>query len=247
MIDKLKTGKLIKNQRQLKNYTQKDLADKLFVSDKAVSRWETGKSFPDIELLENLANELDISITDVLSGEIMDTNNDLYNKDIINIASEKNSKLKKLILPTLFIVLFSLIIIVVVSYSIFIRTYNLAMTAPSIEFLKNEIAWDILFFSFFAFMLILPTCLLIITNIVYISFNKNRSSKRKELIKIFILSTAITFFFIINDVIIKNNTIRGLFEWYLIWAITFFLGFITNAVINSLIKHFNKYKQKNSR
>ena len=49
------TGTMIRRLREEKNLTQADLAEKLFVSDKAISKWETGKGYPDITLIEPLA------------------------------------------------------------------------------------------------------------------------------------------------------------------------------------------------
>ena len=54
-MDKKKTGILIREARTAKNYTQSELGDLLGVSNKAVSRWENGESFPDIGILENLS------------------------------------------------------------------------------------------------------------------------------------------------------------------------------------------------
>lgn len=59
-MDKEKTGILIKEMRIKKGMTQKQLADTVGVSNKAVSRWETGNSFPDVALLDKLAEALDI-------------------------------------------------------------------------------------------------------------------------------------------------------------------------------------------
>ena len=55
--------------------TQEDLAEKLYVSGKAVSKWENGQGFPDISLLEPLAKALDISVTELLSGEYIRNRN----------------------------------------------------------------------------------------------------------------------------------------------------------------------------
>lgn len=63
------TGAAIKALREKKRLTQQQLAEKLSVSDKAVSKWETGKGFPDISLLEPLASVLQISLPELLSGE----------------------------------------------------------------------------------------------------------------------------------------------------------------------------------
>ena len=67
-MDKQKTGVLIREARVRKNYTQSELGDLLGVSNKAVSRWENGDSFPDVALLENLAVALDIRIQDIVTG-----------------------------------------------------------------------------------------------------------------------------------------------------------------------------------
>ena len=68
-----------------------ELADKLSVSDKAVSRWETGKNYPDIETLQRLAAVLDVSVNDLLSGELK--------------LAKKVSKRKKNVIVTLVILL----------------------------------------------------------------------------------------------------------------------------------------------
>ena len=67
-----KTGKFIQNLRKEKNMTQMELADRIHVSDKAVSRWETGKGFPDINSLEDIAEALDTSVSELLRGERFD-------------------------------------------------------------------------------------------------------------------------------------------------------------------------------
>ena len=52
-MDKLKTGELIREARKGKNYTQSELGELVGVTNKAVSRWENGESFPDIEVVDN--------------------------------------------------------------------------------------------------------------------------------------------------------------------------------------------------
>lgn len=63
------TGGTIKALREKKGYTQKQLGDLLRVSDKTVSKWETGKGLPDISLIEPLAFALGVSVAELLSGE----------------------------------------------------------------------------------------------------------------------------------------------------------------------------------
>lgn len=65
-IDKKEFGNFIARLRKEKNITQKELAEKLFVSDKAVSKWECGLSMPDITLLKPLAEILDVTVAELL-------------------------------------------------------------------------------------------------------------------------------------------------------------------------------------
>ena len=64
------TGRFIAELRKQKGYTQKELAEKLRVTDKAISRWETGKGFPDTSLLKPLSDSLGVSVGELLSGKI---------------------------------------------------------------------------------------------------------------------------------------------------------------------------------
>ncbi len=68
-MDQVKVGEFISSLRKEKNYTQKQLADILGVTDKAISRWETGKGFPEVSLLLPLCKELEITVNELLTGE----------------------------------------------------------------------------------------------------------------------------------------------------------------------------------
>ena len=90
-MDKEKTGQLITTQRKEKGLTQKQLADALNVTDKAVSKWERGLSFPDISMLEPISELLDISIMEILAGERQDKNDTLTREEaqeLINASVE---------------------------------------------------------------------------------------------------------------------------------------------------------------
>ena len=63
------TGAVIKRLREMKNLTQGELAEKIGVSSKAVSKWETGKGLPDISLIEPLSSALGVSVLEVMSGD----------------------------------------------------------------------------------------------------------------------------------------------------------------------------------
>ncbi len=67
-MDNYVTGTTIRGLREAKGMTQEDLAEHIHVSAKAVSKWETGRGFPDISLLEPLAAALGISVIELLSG-----------------------------------------------------------------------------------------------------------------------------------------------------------------------------------
>ena len=62
------TGAVIKKLREKYNLTQAELAEKLSISDKTVSKWETGRGYPDISLLEAIAGVFGISIAELISG-----------------------------------------------------------------------------------------------------------------------------------------------------------------------------------
>ncbi len=68
-MDRYVTGSVIRRLREQKQLTQEELAERLYVSGKAVSKWETGKGFPDVSLLEPLAKALGLSVIELLSGE----------------------------------------------------------------------------------------------------------------------------------------------------------------------------------
>ncbi|MCR5620398.1 MAG: helix-turn-helix domain-containing protein [Treponema sp.] len=79
MTDSYVTGSVIKRLREGKGMTQEQLAEKINVSGKAVSKWETGRGFPDISLLEGLSRALDISVMELLSGDCIQNRNKAAN------------------------------------------------------------------------------------------------------------------------------------------------------------------------
>ncbi|MBO4637817.1 MAG: helix-turn-helix transcriptional regulator [Clostridiales bacterium] len=87
-MDKEKTGQLITELRKEKGLTQKQLAEALNVTDKAVSKWERGLSFPDISMLEPIANLLDISIMELLAGEKKPEDQVLTREEAQKLVSE---------------------------------------------------------------------------------------------------------------------------------------------------------------
>lgn len=80
-----KTGRFIANIRGELGLTQKELADRIGVTDKAVSKWETGRGFPDVGVLEILSRELGVSVTELMNGERIDR------EDLQKITSQADS------------------------------------------------------------------------------------------------------------------------------------------------------------
>ena len=68
-MDNQKTGAFIAAKRKEQNITQKELAERIGVTNKAVSRWETGKGFPDVSVLKPLSEALNVTITELINGE----------------------------------------------------------------------------------------------------------------------------------------------------------------------------------
>ncbi len=78
-MDQYVTGAMIKRLREEHKMTQSELAERLSVSDKAISKWETSKGYPDISLLEPLAKALGISVIELLSGSDITNTNRSFN------------------------------------------------------------------------------------------------------------------------------------------------------------------------
>ncbi len=79
-ISNEKFGLFVTELRKEKNLTQKDLAEKLYVSDKTVSKWERGLSMPNVVLLIPIADILDVTVTELLRGEKIDTQKNIDKK-----------------------------------------------------------------------------------------------------------------------------------------------------------------------
>lgn len=89
-MEQVKIGKFIAECRKNKNMTQAQLAEKLNITDRAISKWETGKGMPDSSIMLELCDELDITVNELLSGEMISMNE--YNKK----AEENLLELKKI-------------------------------------------------------------------------------------------------------------------------------------------------------
>ena len=95
-MDQLKIGKFIADCRKRKNLTQMQLAEKLGITDKAVSKWERGVAMPDTSIMLELCNILGISVNELLSGERINMENDNQKTEqlLLDMAKELEKKNK---------------------------------------------------------------------------------------------------------------------------------------------------------
>lgn len=113
-MDLSKMGKFIAQSRNKKGLTQKELAEKLGIGDKSVSKWERGVNAPDISLLQNICIELDISLNDLLNGE----NNSKEESGQIDAIKFYSLKSKNKIISTFTIIILLLVLIFTYIYDI---------------------------------------------------------------------------------------------------------------------------------
>ena len=95
----IKIGKFIADCRKNKNLTQEQLAEKLFITDRAVSKWERGLSLPDADKMLDLCNILDINVNELLNGEKIDMEDYEKKTDelLVELAKQEEMKNKKMI------------------------------------------------------------------------------------------------------------------------------------------------------
>lgn len=119
-----KIGKYISEKRKEKKLTQEELAERLGVSDRAVSNWENGKNMPDLSLFKPLCKELGITINNLISGEDVDDNKyiESFENNIIDIVNVTNKSKKKRTIKIISI--FTLIIIILFSILLFNNYYE---------------------------------------------------------------------------------------------------------------------------
>lgn len=117
-----KIGKFISERRKSKNITQKELAEKLGVTDKTVSRWENGHYLPDISLFEGICSILEIDISELLKGErIASINRDDVKDVTTNLIKISNDKIKKKNKKIIIIAGVIISVLMICSYSIIVK------------------------------------------------------------------------------------------------------------------------------
>ena len=118
-MDQTRIGRFIADRRKKASLTQMQLAEKLNITDRAISKWENGKSLPDSSIMLELCDVLGISVNDLLSGEVVTMEN--YNKEIeknlLDMIKQKEQADKRLAAAEVFIgitatiVLFALVFV----------------------------------------------------------------------------------------------------------------------------------------
>ena len=112
-MDQIKIGRFISECRKKVHLTQMQLAERLGITDKAVSKWERGVAMPDSSIMLELCSILQISVTDLLSGEVVTVDN--YNKEseklLIEMIKQKEESDKHLLSLEILIGTFSIIIL----------------------------------------------------------------------------------------------------------------------------------------
>jgi len=141
-----KIGKFIAECRKKKDMTQQELADKIGVTDRAISNWENGRRLPDYSLLKSLSETIDISINELLAGEKLKDKDILKKADenILNMSEYSNLKSMKYGVIGLIV---SYIILILIAYVKGINTapltsiicaYNCVAFASRYRFNKND-------------------------------------------------------------------------------------------------------------
>ncbi len=99
-MEQAKVGKFIAECRKNKNMTQAELAEKLNITDRAISKWETGKGMPDSSIMLELCDELDISVNELLSGEVikMENYNEKAEENLLEMAKKEEIQNKKMMM-----------------------------------------------------------------------------------------------------------------------------------------------------
>ena len=129
-----KIGKFILELRKEKNMTQQELADKIGVTDRAISKWENGRGMPDLSLMKPLCQELEITINELISGERI--NKKVYHEkleeNILNTIDYSNKRIKKTNKTFKIIIITTIILIFLLGLMFFIDVRRMNQNKPVI-------------------------------------------------------------------------------------------------------------------
>lgn len=147
-MDNEKFGKFIQKLRKERNMTQKQLGEKLNITDKAISKWERGLSFPDISMLNSIAETFDITVTELLNCEI-GVKNEIDVEKAIQEAVEKitksqekkKNKLKKLkkVSSIISVIIFICCLITQLVYLFVLKPRNYEYVLDILSYIINEL------------------------------------------------------------------------------------------------------------
>ena len=127
-MDQNKIGRFIAERRKSQKLTQMQLAEKLGITDRAVSKWETGKSMPDASIMLELCKLLKITVNDLLSGEVVSMNhyNEESEKNLLAMVKEKEESDKRLLMLEIVIGVLSVVflfVMIAIGY-VFVSMYE---------------------------------------------------------------------------------------------------------------------------
>ena len=113
-MDQIKIGKFIAECRKNKNLTQAQLAEELNVTDRAISKWETGKAMPNFDIMLDLCSILGITVNELLCGEMIDMEqkDEQLNELIFQMAKNEERYHKRLLHSACVIVVISLLALI---------------------------------------------------------------------------------------------------------------------------------------
>ena len=123
-MDQIKIGKFISEKRKEKGITQSELAEKLYITDRAISKWENGVCLPDASNIVELCKILDITVNDLFSGEIVDMkdNEKKLEENLLEMTKIKEQRDKELLTLEIFIgVLVSIIMFTCIFVASFVN------------------------------------------------------------------------------------------------------------------------------
>lgn len=151
-MDLIKIGKFIADTRKKKNLTQIQLAERLSITDRAVSKWECGRSMPDSSIMLELCEVLEISVNELLIGEELEMED--YNKqtelNMIELVKQKEESDKKLLMNE---------IVVGITGTLFLFT----CVAFGVYFAKTGIIWLAILLIVVGFIFFLTLCFIAVS------------------------------------------------------------------------------------
>ena len=217
-MDKEKTGQMIKEARTKKGYTQSELGDILGVSNKAVSRWEKGESFPDVGVLENLSVTLDIGIEELIIGDDGTKENAI--NELIRVVKIQNKQKRRMVIDVVLYALYAAFLLILAYYA----------------FLFTEFGYSYKFAYFLAIVTVL---------MLFVSNGRKRLGENSELkqkaifpaLALFSMIYATVLMFLTLSVIGKGKTPFGMeqaqvgpfldYQLLAVFIINFAIAFIT--------------------